>query len=131
MDPNDTFDPATDHVFVIGRSGIDSEWATVVDDPSSVVLNGERAPRLVWNAGRRVYELIAPGGRTYVMQSYAQTPEHPQTLGGLRSLGRRLTLPAGWHFRSRVLRRALVLGVDVQATITRDTFENTYQLERR
>ena len=91
----------------------------------------QRDNTFVWNAGRRVYELIAPGGRTYVMQSYAQTPEHPQTLGGLPSLGRRLTLPAGWHFHSRVRRRALVLGVDAQATITRDTFENTYQLERR
>ena len=50
-DADETFDPATDHVIVLGRSGLTSEEPSVLTDPESVVMNGERAPRLVWKAG--------------------------------------------------------------------------------
>jgi FtsP/CotA-like multicopper oxidase with cupredoxin domain len=53
MSPDETFDPATDHVLVLGRSGVTSEMQTVMNDAESVVLNGEHAPRLVWAAGQR------------------------------------------------------------------------------
>ena len=33
-----------------------------------------------WNEGRRVYELVAPGGDTYVMQSYSQIRDPTLTL---------------------------------------------------
>src|SRR5262245_43098711 len=52
-DPGETFDPVTDHVIVLGRSGVDSMDPSVLSDPASVVMNGERAPRLVWKAGTR------------------------------------------------------------------------------
>jgi FtsP/CotA-like multicopper oxidase with cupredoxin domain len=44
----ETFDPATDHVFVIGGGGGGGfvPWARAV-------LNGEREPKLVWKAGTR------------------------------------------------------------------------------
>jgi len=51
VDAGQTFDPATDHVFVIGRRGVTSEAESIIGDPASVVLNGERAPRFVWKAG--------------------------------------------------------------------------------
>lgn len=51
--PGETFDPATDHVIVLGRSGLTSDEPSVLTDPASVVMNGERAPRLVWKAGQR------------------------------------------------------------------------------
>ena len=38
---------------VLGRSGVTSEAAAILRDPDSVVVNGERAPRLVWRAGKR------------------------------------------------------------------------------
>jgi manganese oxidase len=50
-EPGETFDPATDHVLVLGRSGLTSEWDSIAADSSSAVLNGERAPRFVWKAG--------------------------------------------------------------------------------
>ena len=50
---NETFDPASDHVIVLGRSGLTSEDPSVLTDPESVVMNGQRAPRLVWKAGQR------------------------------------------------------------------------------
>jgi hypothetical protein len=81
-----------------------------------------------WQRGRRVYELVAPGGDAYVMQSYSQIKDRSLSIGKLRSLGRRLDLPAGWRYRSRVLRKPLALGADGQATIIQDELQNTYQL---
>jgi FtsP/CotA-like multicopper oxidase with cupredoxin domain len=44
LDDNETYDPALDHVFVMGRG---------VGHPSPVLLNGQDAPRMVWKAGAR------------------------------------------------------------------------------
>lgn len=52
-DTPESFDPSTDHVVVIGRSGLTTEAPSVLTDADSVMLNGERAPRLVWKAGAR------------------------------------------------------------------------------
>jgi len=52
-DTDETFDPVTDHVIVLGRSDLASEDPSVLTEPESVVMNGERAPRLVWKAGVR------------------------------------------------------------------------------
>lgn len=81
-----------------------------------------------WNKGRIVFELVAPGGDTYVMQSYAQIIDPTLTLAKLPSLGRRLRLPPGWRYRTRRLARKLVLSADGRATITQDQLQNTYQL---
>jgi hypothetical protein len=81
-----------------------------------------------WRRGRRVYELVAPGGDVYVMQAYAQIKEPGLTIGKLRRLGRRLDLPPGWRYRSRVLRRPLAIGANGRATIVQDELQNTYQL---
>jgi FtsP/CotA-like multicopper oxidase with cupredoxin domain len=43
MEPGETYDPAFDHVFIIGRGGPGMA--------APVVLNGERDPRVVWRAG--------------------------------------------------------------------------------
>ena len=45
VDPGETFDPAEDHVVVLGRSGPGRD--------APVVLNGSRDPLLVWKAGKR------------------------------------------------------------------------------
>lgn len=81
-----------------------------------------------WNRGRTVYELLAPGGDVYVMQAYAQIKDPTLTLAKLRSLGRRLELPAGWRFRARRLARPLALTARGTATIIQDELQNTYQL---
>jgi hypothetical protein len=85
-----------------------------------------------WNSGRRVYELLAPDGSNYVMQSYSQTRDPEQTIAALRTLGDRLTLPAGWSYRVRRLKRDLTLRARTQATVIQDDLQNTYQrLPRR
>lgn len=83
-----------------------------------------------WNPGRTVFELVTPGGRTYVMQSYSQIVDPKLTLAQLPALGRRLHLPKGWHYRARRLRCGLVLRARGRATITQDELQNTYQLVR-
>jgi hypothetical protein len=40
-------------VIVVGRRGLTSPDQSVLTDPESVVMNGERAPRFVWKAGVR------------------------------------------------------------------------------
>jgi FtsP/CotA-like multicopper oxidase with cupredoxin domain len=49
----ETFDPGNDHVIVIGRRGLVSEKPSLLTEPESVVINGDRAPRMVWNASAR------------------------------------------------------------------------------
>jgi hypothetical protein len=83
-----------------------------------------------WDRGRTVFELIAPGGDVYVMQSYAQIKDPKLTLARLPSLGRRLKLPLGWHYRVRKLRGPLVLRARGRATVLQDDLQNTYQLAR-
>jgi hypothetical protein len=81
-----------------------------------------------WQRGRRVYELVAPGGDVYVMQAYAQILDPSLTIGKLRTLGRRLDLPAGWRYRTRRLTHELAVGASGTATIVQDELQNTYQL---
>jgi manganese oxidase len=44
LDEKDPYDPAVDHVFVMGRG---------LGQPAPVLLNGQSAPRTVWKAGTR------------------------------------------------------------------------------
>src|SRR3954452_603063 len=90
----------------------------------------DRTNRWRWKRGRRVFELVAPGGDVYAMQSYAQIKDPSLTIGRLPSLGHRLKLPLGWHYRARRLRHPLVLRARGSATVLQDDLQNTYQLEK-
>ncbi len=92
--------------------------------------NIARTNRWTWNRGRTVFELVAPGGHTYVMQSYSQIVDPKLTLAQLPSLGRRLHLPKGWRYQTRRLRCRLVLRAKGKATVTQDELQDTYQLIR-
>ncbi len=90
-----------------------------------------RRNTFAWKRGRRVFELLAPGGTVYLMQAYAQIVDPMQTLAKLPTLGARLKLPAGWRYRSRVLKAPLALTTTGRATVLQDDLQDTYQLERR
>ena len=92
--------------------------------------NIARTNRWTWNRGRTVFELVAPRGHTYVMQSYSQIVDPKLTLAQLPSLGRRLHLPKGWRYQTRRLRCRLVLRAKGKATVTQDELQDTYQLIR-
>ena len=84
-----------------------------------------------WKEGRRVFELLAPDGSDYVMQSYSQIVDPDLSIGQLKNLGKRLELPQGWEYRSRVLKKDLTLKARGSATIVQDDLTNTYQLVSR
>ncbi len=83
-----------------------------------------------WESGRRVYELLAPDGSTYVMQSYSQIIDPALRIGDLSSIRERLDLPEGWRYRTRRLDRDLVVRAKGEATVVQDDLRNTYQLVR-
>ena len=88
-DPGESFDPATDHVLILGRSGVTSEVPTILSDPESVVLNGERSPRFIWRAGQRHrvrFINITPDDIFTVSLQTAEGPEKwmPLTKDGAR-----------------------------------------------
>lgn len=88
----------------------------------------ERDTEFRFYAGRPVYELIAPLGKRYVMQSYARYVDPTLTIDDLDSIGPRISVPAGWEYRVRILSEDLLVD-DFQgfATVMRDPLENSYQ----
>lgn len=86
-----------------------------------------RTTDYLYRKGKRVYELSAPDGRRYVMQTYAQIVDPSLTEDALRDLGARLKLPHGWHYGSRILDGDMVLRARGTAHVVQDDFENSYQ----
>lgn len=75
--PGEKLDPAVDHVIVLGRRGIASEEASVLNEPESVVMNGQRNPRLVWTAGVRHRIRLVNITPDDIFQVTLQTAEGP------------------------------------------------------
>ena len=76
--------------------------------------------------------MIAPLGKRYVMQSYAQYIDENLTISDLNTLASRLAVPPGWEYRARTLVEDLSIE-DFQglATALRDPLANTYQRAER
>ncbi len=89
-----------------------------------------RRTTFTWKHGRAVHELLAPNGRVYVMQAYAQIVDPTLTRSQLGGLGARLKLPSGWHYRTRTLKHDLALTTYGRTTVIQDELQNTYQRER-
>ena len=87
----------------------------------------ERTTYYLFSGGRLVYELIAPHGQVYIMQSYAQIVDPTQTEASLETLASRLQLPQGWHYRVRRLDQDYVVQTTGEAHVIQDDFQNTYQ----
>ncbi len=87
----------------------------------------KRTTVYVYDQGRAVYELIAPDGVTYVMQSYSLAVDPALTEADLPTLGDRLKLPAGWRYQVRRLEEEWSLRVDGEARVIQDDLDNSYQ----
>lgn len=87
----------------------------------------KRTTMYLYRKGRLVYELIAPNGQLYVMQTYALIVDPNLTAAQLPDLGRKLKLPAGWQYRVRRLDADLVLRTSGTAYVLQDDLENSYQ----
>jgi hypothetical protein len=108
--------------------------ATVALTPADITAGAYREQRVVrnttmaWPAGKRIYELTAPDGAIYVMQSWSQQIDATLDETALRTLGDRLALPPGWTYGSRVLRRALRVPPDAGGAngVLQDELMNAY-----
>ena len=83
-----------------------------------------------FDTGRTVYELTAPDGTKYVMQSWSQQVEPTLREADLAGLGARLHLPAGWSYSSRTLTAPLrVVTTSTTAKVVQDDLKNSYSME--
>ena len=104
----------------------------VPDRSPYVDISVKRDTEFSFVEGREIYELSAPDGSVYVMQSYSLEIEPTLTPEALAGLGEQLALPEGWTFAARVLDEPLVVeDVDGVATVVQDELRNTYQLRSR
>jgi len=88
----------------------------------------DRHTLFTYDAGRRIAEIHTPGG-TFVMQSWSQQIDHTLT-DNLPDIGRRLRLPTGWTYTTRVL--SVALRVDTTTTsaiVFQDGLDDTFTKE--
>jgi hypothetical protein len=133
MDRSSLANPGPTETF----GGLQARLFAEVKIPLSTLLRGkakpytettvERTSEYLYRKGRPVYELLAPDGRRYVMQTYAQIVDPTLTEADLATLDRRLKLPKGWKYRVRAPDKDLVLRADVKAIVLQDDLANTYQ----
>lgn len=87
----------------------------------------ERDTTFVYDAGKRIYELVGPNGQVYVMQSYS-TQKQTLSKKDLINLGSKLSLPKGWKFKTGILKkRARLKTEDKEAYVLQDNLMNSYQ----
>ena len=91
----------------------------------------ERTTTWVFDAGKKVYELVDPAGRIFVMQSFSlEKGDRSET--DLQGLSGQLHLPSMWTYRTRLITNELqVTAVDGVATVVQDDQGNTYQLSQQ
>jgi hypothetical protein len=89
----------------------------------------DRGAVFFFDAGKPVYELVAPDGKAYVMQALCVGVDPTMAEAVLPDLGCRLAMPEGWSYRTRVLDEELVVDTTATvATVLQDEFENSYTL---
>ncbi len=89
-----------------------------------------RLTKWTWRAGKPVFLLREPDGPTWVMQEMTADIDKTLSIDNLGEIGRKLKLPPGWKFETRVLDSDLVLDtmkIDGWASIIRDDLHCTYQ----
>jgi len=87
----------------------------------------QRNTVFTYNAGTKVYELTAPDGSIYTMQSYSQIKNKSLTIGELDALGSKLSLPKGWTYSVRTLTQQLQLTASGTAHVVNDDEYDSYQ----
>ena len=113
------------------------EEATVQIGPSVAAARAPYTPHTVdrqaaftFDAGRQVYELVAPDGTVWVMQTWSQITDPTLSQADLPGLASRLTLPAGWTYRVRTLSAPLVVATASSAAhVLQDNLEDSYSQE--
>ena len=90
--------------------------------------NVNRQTTWVYESNHPVYELINPKNQVFIMQSFS-VQHQPQTEQSLSQLEKTLTLPAGWKFKTGLLKQSESLeAIENRAVVVQDNFLNTYQM---
>lgn len=87
----------------------------------------QRDTSFIYYAGNRIYDLIAPDGTVYRMQSYSQIIDSDLKIEDLETLSYRLNLPKGWQYQTSVLTEDIALRAEGLAYVIQDEFRNSYQ----
>ncbi|CAB4932753.1 unannotated protein [freshwater metagenome] len=88
-----------------------------------------RSTIFTYNAGSEIFQLTAPDGSVFVMQSFSQQKDPSLTLASLPSLANKLELPTGWKFGSRMLTEDLkIITVKNPAQVLQDNLGNSYSM---
>jgi len=86
-----------------------------------------RSTVFTFDAGQTVYELTAPDGTTYLMQTWSQQKDPTLSEADLSGLAGHLQLPAGWTYRTRTLEEPLrVVTTTTAAKVLQDDLGNSY-----
>lgn len=89
-----------------------------------------RQASFTFDAGRQVYELVAPGGTRWVMQTWSQIKDPTLSEADLAGLASMLTVPPGWTYVVRTLARPLVVATaDHPAQVLQDNLDDSYSME--
>lgn len=89
----------------------------------------DRKAVFTFDAGRRVYELVDPDGRRWIMQTYSQIVDPALGLDDLAGLAGRLSLPPGWRYETRVPSSPVVVDTTAHpASVLQDDLTNSYSL---
>jgi hypothetical protein len=112
--------------------GLDTRW---VADIASAEGNLNYVPTNVscnrtwfFAKDKPIFILDAPDGTPFVMQSYSLIVDPNLTLKDLLNIGPKLNLPAGWKYRTEVLKRDLTInGINgTEWHVTQDALQNKY-----
>ncbi len=122
---------------VVSFEGLDARYLADVSIPMTSVLRGSAEPytenkvmrttRYLFRKGNTLHELISPQGVHYVMQTYSQQVDPNLTEADLDTLGKRLTLPAGWRYKIHPLNQDYIMQTSGVAYVLQDNFKNSYQ----
>jgi len=82
----------------------------------------QRTTAYLYKQGTEVYELTAPDGAIYIMQSYAQLDDPNLMIEQLAALGTRLTPPEGWSYTARTLDADLLVSANGTTTCSASTW---------
>lgn len=89
----------------------------------------DRKAIFTFDAGRPVYQLVDPGGRRWIMQTYSQTVDPTLGLRDLSGLADRLSVPPGWRYETCVPSSPIVVDTTTRpASVLQDDLANSYSL---
>ncbi len=108
------------------RASLYLPWTSLKGSPYRP-LKVERETVYRYEAGKPVFELTGPDGSVYRMQSYSLIVDKDLTYKALPDLGKKLKLPPGWSFATRVPDKDDLLTAGGEATVVQDDLDNTYQ----